>query len=176
MIVKNIAQIGNPIIRKKSKKVLVINSKKIKTVVKNLIDSLYYHDLIGMAAPQIGVNLRIFVIGIRETKFRKNIQAKSKSVSVYINPEISWKSKKMNESYEGCGSVAFANLFGPLERPKEVEIRAYNEKGDLFTQRADGLLARVIQHEYDHLDGIVFVDKVSDTRKLMSRNEYIKHG
>lgn len=175
MIVKKIIQIGNPIIHRKSKKVSDINSKEIKATINNLIDSLRYHQLIGMAAPQIGVNVRIFVIEIRQTGLRKDIKVKH-NLRIYINPQIIWRSKEFSESYEGCGSVAFANIFGPVKRAKKVKIQAYDEKGSAFTQRASGFLARVLQHEYDHLEGITYIEKVSNRKKLMSRDEYIKNA
>lgn len=175
MIVKKIIQIGNPIIHRKSKKVSDINLKEIKATIKNLIDSLRYHQLIGMAAPQIGTNVRIFVIEIRQTGLRKNIKVKH-DLQIYINPQIIWSSKEVSEAYEGCGSVAFANIFGPVKRAKMIKVQAHNEKGEMFTQDAAGILARVIQHEYDHLDGITFIEKVSNARKLMSRGEYTKNS
>ena len=175
MVIKNIVQIGNPIIRGKSKKVSDIDSKEVKRVVKDLIDSLRYYELIGMAAPQIGVNVRIFAVEIRQTGLRKNIKTKQ-ALQIYINPKIIWRSKDIAESYEGCGSVAFANIFGPVKRTKKIKIQAYDEAGNMFTQSAGEFLARVIQHEYDHLNGITFIDKVSNTRKLMSRDEYIKNA
>ena len=83
-------------------------------------------------------------------------------------------SKQKTSGYEGCGSVAGANLFGKVNRSKSIIVRAQNAKGEHFELRATRLLAKVIQHEYDHLDGLVFIDRVTDTKSLMSRNEYLK--
>jgi len=71
------------------------------------------------------------------------------------------------------GSVASAQLFGIVKRPKSVICKAFNEKGEIFTIKAAGLLARVIQHEFDHLNGIVFIDRLADTKSLMDRKTYI---
>ena len=76
--------------------------------------------------------------------------------------------------YEGCGSVAYSKLFAPVKRPKEVSIEAFDEKGKKFKLKADGFLARVILHEYDHLEGIAFTEKITDVTKMMSSGEYIK--
>lgn len=170
MIIKSVIQVGNPIIRKKSKKVGSVSSPKIKKIVKDLTDSMRYSNLIGMAAPQIGHNLRIFVTEIRPTKFRTKNQLDG--LRVLINPKLSNFSKKKTSGYEGCGSVAESGIFGKVPRPTEVTINTTDEKGKKTKFTAKGLLARVIQHEYDHLDGIIFLDKVADTKSLMSASEY----
>lgn len=171
MIIKKVAQVGNPIIRSVAKRVASIKSAKTRKVVKNLVDSMRSHDLVGMAAPQIAIGLRIFVSEIRETRARKGL--KPDAIKVYINPRIVFKSKQVEKGWEGCGSIANGNLFGLVERPKSVTVKAYNEKGELFSLEASGLLSRIIQHENDHLDGKLFTDIV-DLKSLMSREEYIK--
>ena len=171
MIIKNIIQIGNPILSRKSKVVVAIGSSETQRVIKNLVDSVRYHGLVGMAASQIGEKLRIFVTEVRSTKYR---QLKNDKLRVYINPKIIWSSKKQVVIYEGCGSVAYAKLFAPVRRPEKIIIEAYNEKGDKFQLKADGMLSRVIQHEYDHLDGMEFTEKITDMRKIMSLEEYKK--
>ncbi len=170
MITKNATQVGNPLIRKRAKRVGSKKTKATKQVVANLVDSMRYHDLVGMAAPQIGVGLRIFVTEIRKTKFRKGV---TDPLRVFINPRILSFSKNKAKGWEGCGSVATANLFGTVNRPASLVVEATNEKGEKFQLKAKGLLARVIQHEIDHLNGIVFIDK-ADPKTYMSRNEYIK--
>lgn len=172
MIIKSITQVGNPIIRRKSKRVISVKSPKVKKIIKNLTDSMRHSNLVGMAAPQIGQNLRIFVTEIRTTKFRK---AKDlDNLRVFINPEIISKSKKAISGYEGCGSVATSGIFGKVSRPVKITVSAYDKNNEKFTLNARGLLARVIQHELDHLDGIIFLDRVSDKKSLMSREEYLK--
>ena len=173
MIKHEVTQIGNPIIRRKSKKVADVSSDKVKRIVRDLIDSMRFHGLVGMAAPQIGSNFRIFVSEIRETKTRKK-QKKADSIRIYINPRIVFSSRKKVIGYEGCGSVAYGQLFGPVRRCAEVTVKAQNKQGEIFTLKAKGLLAQVIQHELDHLEGIVFVDRVMNTKEFMSREEYIK--
>lgn len=172
MIIKNITQVGNPIIRAKSKPVKSIKSKGIKRIIKNIADSMRYANLVGMAAPQIGINKRIFLTEIRKTPTRK--MKSTDALRVFINPRIVVSSKKTWSAYEGCGSVAKAGLLGKVRRPLSVTVKAYNQKGDPFELKAKGWLARIIQHEMDHLDGRVFLDRLTDTKSLMSTNEYIK--
>lgn len=171
MIIKNIIQLGNSILSQKSKPVKDIEEKETQRVIKNLIDSVRYHNLIGMAASQIGEKLAIFVTEVRPTKYRN---LKKDILRVYINPRITWSSKKETIIYEGCGSVANANFFAPVKRPEKIIIKALNEKGEKFELEAGEMLGRVIQHEYDHLKGIEFTEKITDIRLAMSGEEYKK--
>lgn len=171
MIIKEIIQIGNPFLRRRSKFVAKINAQETQRVIKNLVDSMRYHNLIGMAASQIGEKLRIFVTEVRKTSYR-NLE--KDILRVYVNPKIVWFSKKQVVIYEGCGSVAYAKLFAPVRRPEKIIVEAFDENGNKFRLKAEGILSRVIQHEYDHLDGIEFTEKITDMRKIMSLGEYKK--
>jgi peptide deformylase len=171
MIIEDIIQIGNPILNRPSKFVAKISDEETQRVITNLVDSVRHHSLIGMAASQIGEKLRIFVTEVRKTKYRN---LPTDKLRVYINPEIIWSSKKQVVIYEGCGSVAYSKLFGPVSRPEKIIIEACDENGNKFRLKADGMLSRVIQHEYDHLNGIEFTEKITDMRKIMSSDEYKK--
>jgi len=171
MIIKEIIQIGNPILGRKSEAVKDIQSADTQRVIADLIDSMRFHGIIGMAASQIGAKLRIFVTEVRKTEFRNLATDK---LRVYINPKIIWRSEKETEIYEGCGSVAYAKLFAPVIRPEEIEIEAHDVEGKRFKLKVGGMLGRVIQHEYDHLDGIEFTEKISDIKRIMSSEEYKK--
>lgn len=174
MIIKEIIQLGNLVIRKKSRKLTdkEINSSKTKTIIKNLIDSMRHYNLIGISAPQINHNIRVFVTEIRKTKNRKIKELDN--LKVFINPQIIFFSKEKVKGYEGCGSVANANLFGLVNRLKSIIVKAQDIDGKCFELKASGLLGRVIQHEYDHLEGILFIDKIADTKSYMSGSEYRK--
>lgn len=127
------------------------------------------NDLVGMAAPQIGSNVRIFVTEIRKTKVRN--PALQDSLRVFINPKIIVSSKREVLGWEGCGSVAFSGLFGKVRRPYSVTVQAQDIEGAVFELKASGLLARIIQHEVDHLNGVLFTDR-ADPKTYMSTNEY----
>jgi peptide deformylase len=169
-MIKNAVQIGSRIVRNKSKS--VEDFKNAKKLVNDLTDSMRHYGLVGMAAPQIGINLRVFVSEIRKTKTRK-LQVLD-SLRVFINPKIIDRSKKQTILYEGCGSLAYGEIFGPVKRPAEVTIEAYDLQGKKFILKAKNLLAKVIQHEIDHLDGIICIDRFIDTKKVMHREEYLK--
>lgn len=173
MAIRETLQIGHPLLKAENQPVIDVNSKKIKQIINDLIDTMRNEDLIGMSAPQIGENYRIFITELRPTKFRSIDQ--SDQLRIYINPQIIYLSEKQTLLYEGCGSVLNANLFGPVIRPKEIIINATGNNGKKFQLKCDGLLARVIQHENDHLNGIEFTEKISDYKQLLSREFYIQN-
>jgi peptide deformylase len=173
MAVRKTLQIGDPRLKQENLVVKDFNNPQVKKVIKDLRDSMIKNDLVGMAAPQIGCNYKIFITQPRKTKTRK--LPKGDKLRVYINPRIVKFSKKENIAYEGCGSVLHGNLFGPVKRPQEITIEANDENGDNFQLRCDGILSRVIQHENDHMTGIEFTEKIFDYRKLMSAEFYLKN-
>jgi len=172
MTVRNIIQIGNPILKNKNQIVIETNDSKIKQVIIDLIDTMHAKDLIGMAAPQIGENYQIFVTEPRETETRTKDQ--SDILRVYINPKIINTSDDQVEIWEGCGCVANGSLFAPVLRPKVITVEAMERDGSKFKITADGILGRVIQHEQDHMIGVEFVEKISDYRQMMSKESYVK--
>ncbi len=172
MIIPRTTQIGDPVIRSKSRPVK--NLKSVRTIVRDLVDSMRHHHLVGMAAPQISVPLRIFVSEIKKTSTRRKLHSSDLDpLRVFINPKIIQRSKTMEARYEGCGSVAESGLFGKVPRHRQVIVSALDEEGERFHLTATGLLARVIQHEIDHLDGKVFLDRMKDMSSLMGREEFM---
>jgi len=170
MAIKKVIQAGHLGLKNKNFKIKDINSVATKKLIKDLKDTMYKTGLIGIAANQINENKMIFITHPRTTKARKI--GKKDKLRIYINPKITNKSKQESVIYEGCGSVG--EIFGPVKRPSEIEIQAIDENGKLFSLRCDGILARVIQHEIDHLDGIEFIEKVTDYSKIISLEFYKK--
>ena len=134
------------ILRKKSREVEVIDDK-IQTLIDDMIDTMYKYNGVGLSAVQVGVLKRIVVIDIEDDT----------GVKVLINPKI-LKTKGEHEVEEGC--LSFPNQYAKLVRPKEVTVEALDRDGKKITIRAKDLLAQAICHELDHLDGIVFTDKM----------------
>lgn len=172
MAIKKVIQIGDPRLNSKNKNVKNFGDLKIKKAIKDLVDTMRAKNLVGMAAPQIALNYNFFVTEPRETKVRKAENADD--LKVYINPKIVSLSKKETIIYEGCGSVMAGQLFGPVKRPEEIVVEAYNEKGKKFRLTCNGLLSRVILHENDHLFGIEFTEKISDYKKILDLEHYLK--
>ena len=168
-MIKKALQIGDYRVRLKSKSVnpREITSKKIKNVIKNLVDSMHHYNLVGMAAPQLGINLNVFISEIRKTAVRTSVI--TDPLRIFINPKIVRYSQKKKDMIEGCGTVDYGNLFGPVKRSLSIKVEAQNEKGENFVLEATGLLAQIIQHEYDHLQGVLCIDKFSNTRKIFHK-------
>jgi|CXWL01.1.fsa_nt_gi peptide deformylase len=172
MVIRKITQVGSPVIRARAKKVTRPTSKETRRVIKDLTDSMRSHGLVGMAAPQIGKSVCIFVTEIKTTLIRKHEEIQPDPLRVFVNPKIVSLSKKQILGWEGCGSVACSGLFARVKRSESVVIKGFNEKGEVVILKATSFLARVIQHEFDHLDGVLFTDK-ADAHTFMSANEYL---
>lgn len=172
MSIRNILQIGDPKLKAKNKPVKNFNTPRTKKIIQDLIDTMRKNDLVGIAAPQIGENYQILVTEPRKTKTRAAIQ--TDELRVYINLQIVHASKEEIVIYEGCGSVVHGELFAPVKRPKQIAIEAYDKEAQRFLLICDGLLGRVIQHEFDHTLGVEFTEKILDYKKLISKSFYIK--
>ena len=168
-----VLQLGDPRLKAPNKTISYPLSTRIKQIIQDLVDTMRHNELVGIAAPQIGSNFTIIVTEPRETKTRTKDQ--SDILRIYINPRITYSSKQQTVIYEGCGSVAHGTLFGPVKRSKQITIEAEDISGQTFSLSCDGLLARVILHEYDHLNGIEFTEKITDYTKLISVDHYIKN-
>ncbi len=173
MAVRRVIQIGDQRLKNKNKIITDFEDKNLSSLILDLKDTMNKTGLVGIAAPQIGENACVFVTHPRNTKTR-NI-GKEDIFRVYINPKIIFSSKKRVIIYEGCGSVVRGQLFGPVKRSKEITIEAQDEQGSVFQLTADGLLARVILHEFDHLSGTEFIEKIIDYKKLISQQFYKKY-
>ena len=149
MSVLKIVKYGDKTLRTPSKEVAKI-SKKIQKLLDDMLDTLYKNDGVGLAAPQVGENLRIFIIDVSDPKDPPNPM-------VFINPKIIKKSGAIN-SYEGC--LSFPSMYTNVRRYENVTVKALNHLGKPFViEGKDGsLLARALQHEFDHLDGVLFID------------------
>ncbi len=170
MSIRETLQIGDLRLKQPNQKVADINDPKIKQIVDDLVDTMRNNGLIGMAAPQIGENYRVFVTEPRETANRPADQADQ--LRVYINPEITYSSEVKVEIYEGCGCVANGTIFAPVIRPREITVIATDLSGKKFTITCDGILSRVIQHEDGHLHGSEFLDLVTDNTRIISDIAY----
>lgn len=173
MAVKQTLQLGDPKLKANNIYVNNFDDPKVKKVIEDLADTMKARGLIGIAAPQIGENHKIFVTQPRKTKAR-NLPFKDK-LRVYINPRLISASKEKVVIWEGCGCVGSKDMFfGPVKRAREITVEAFDSKGKKFQIHCDGILARVILHELDHLNGIEFIEKVDDYKKLMHITHYTK--
>ena len=149
MSVKKIVKYGDDFLRQPTKEVHKV-SRKVQDLIHDLLDTMYAANGVGLAAPQIGSNLRVFVIDV-------SMNDEPLNPIVFINPKIIKKSGAV-ESHEGC--LSFPEAYTEVRRYKDVMVKALDRHGRPFILEAkDGsLLARAIQHEFDHLEGILFID------------------
>ncbi|KKR29796.1 MAG: Peptide deformylase [Parcubacteria group bacterium GW2011_GWC1_39_8] len=171
MTQSKILQKDAPILRRTAKAVLVkdIKSKKIRNILDKMKKALHREeDGVAIAAPQIGESLRIFLVSGKALALisKKKVVDNNKDLEdlIFINPEIIKISKKKNGVEEGCLSVRW--LYGQVKRSEKITIRAYNEDGKRIERGASGLLAQIFQHEIDHLDGILFIDKAEHVQDI----------
>ena len=144
MALREIVQIGEPVLRKKAKKVEVID-EKILQILDDMADTMYNADGVGLAAPQVGILKRVVIVETNGLKLE------------LVNPTIICSSGKQT-GQEGCLSVK--NIRGDVERPYNITIKAFDRFGNEMTLSFCDFVARAICHELDHLDGILFTDKM----------------
>lgn len=137
----------NPILRQKSQPVEHL-TKEVRDLIIQMKTIMENNNGVGLAAPQINVSLRIIVFEL-DNKFY-----------AFINPEIIKSSKETSSIEEGC--LSLPNIYGEVERPEKIILKAIDSDGKKIKLKAFGLLARIIQHEIDHLDGILFIDKAKN--------------
>ena len=143
--------LGSEFLRQKASPVASIGPEYEK-IAEELLETLHSGDGIGLAGPQVGLLERIFVIHVQGDIPR-----------VFINPSIIETSQETLKYEEGC--LSLPGIYTDVTRPRTIKIQAWNEKGRPFTIEASGIVARVILHEYDHLEGILFIDRISKQKR-----------
>lgn len=157
----DIYTLGDEVLRTKCEKITEFDHS-LELLTDAMFDTLEEADGVGLAGPQVGVEKRLFVVELPEEGIKK----------VFINPEIIETSVETGPYEEGCLSIP--GLSHEVIRPLEVTVFAQNEKGKSFNVHATGLYARVIQHEYDHLDGKLYIDRLNDEDKQSMIERYEK--
>ncbi|MDR0390024.1 MAG: peptide deformylase [Spirochaetaceae bacterium] len=153
--------LGNELLRQKAEAVAEIN-EDIAKLAADMIEAMHEGKGVGLAGPQVGVMKRIFVM-----------HAEGDIPRVFINPSIVGTSEEQVTYEEGCLSIP--GMYTNVKRPGAVRVQAWNEKGRRFILDAEGLVARIIQHEYDHLEGILFIDRISEVKRNRISAKFEKH-
>ena len=170
----DVVLLGNPSLRLVSKPIL---EEEFGSSDLNQLSELLFHIMklkngLGLAAPQIGINKRALVFGM--DNHPAQVHRPSIPYTVLFNPSFERLSNMMEDEYEGCLSVG--DLRGKVSRYKDIVYLGYDVEGNLIEREVSSLHARVFQHEIDHLDGIIFLDKVTDHQSLGFHNELINNG
>ena len=150
------------ILRRKTEKIVDFD-EDLRHMVEEMITIMHESDGVGLAAPQAGHSVQVFVCNARED---------GEEDMVFVNPEIKWASPERVECEEGCLSVP--GIYEPVTRPERVRVRAQDLDGKVFELDCDGLLAVCIQHEMDHLDGKLFVDYLSALKRQRLKKKLLK--
>lgn len=158
--VLKVREVGDPILEKISEEININNvNKEILEIIEDLKATLEFGIGLGIAAPQIGINKRIIVVGAKKENIKYN-DAEEVPVTAMINPTWRNLSEDTDIQYEGCMSVP--SIRGKVERFKDIELKYYDENGKEIIKELHGFFARLVQHECDHLDGIVFLERVKE--------------
>ncbi len=160
MAIKRILVYPEDCLKQVAKPVKIFNDPALKELVQDMLDTMYDAPGVGLAAPQIGVSLRVAVTDVDWKK-----EGGEKHHQVWINPEFLWKSEETAITEEGC--LSLPEIYGEVERPKVVRLRWYDLQGKQHEQDFDGFQATALQHEFDHLDGKVFIDYFSPLKRKM---------
>jgi peptide deformylase len=152
--------LGSPILRQKADEIAEIDDE-LRTLIEDMYDAMYEAEGIGLAGPQVGLAKRVLVIDIKDEAHPR---------FALINPRIVERGGEKQKEEEGCLSIPGVSAL--VERPTTVTVEAVDEHGQPLRLEADGLLARCIQHEVDHLDGVLFIDHLSPLKRSMLVKKY----
>ena len=170
-----VVKYGHPVLRQKGARLESV-TLEIKQLISDMFETMYAAKGIGLAAQQVGRALQLTVLDLRAVTDRPStLELRGKPAEldeimplVLINPEV----KPLNDLVAGPeGCLSFPEMYGEISRPESVEVKALNEKGKAIEFRAGGLLARAVQHEVDHLNGILFIDRMDRKTKNELRDE-----
>lgn len=155
-----VREVGDPVLRRISEEVNIEEiDEEILEIIEDLKETLEFGTGLGIAAPQVGINKRIIVVGAKKENININYNtAEEIPITAMINPTWIKLSEETDVQYEGCMSVPI--IRGKVERYTHIELTYYNENGEKIVKELHGFFARLIQHECDHLDGIVFLERV----------------
>lgn len=168
MAIRDIVLMGEPVLRKEAEEVTVFDDA-LRALVRDMFETMYHADGIGLAAPQIGVSRRIIVVDLRRSE---EDEAEEPQRVALVNPVITWSSDDMYKQSEGCLSIP--GLEEVVQRPVSVRVQGKDPDGNDVEIDAEDLYARALQHEIDHIDGILFIDRVSPLKRRMLLKKWKK--
>jgi peptide deformylase len=168
-----VARMGHPVLRAKALPVPPsgIGAPDLQQLIDDMFETMHEYAGIGLAAPQVHEGLRVFVAGLRHTPIPPELTDDDDMPFVaLVNPEITLVGRADHEGWEGCLSIP--DIRGLVPRAPAIRVRAYDRTGQRLDFTASGLPARVIQHETDHLDGVLFIDRMTSFESLTFMEEY----
>jgi peptide deformylase len=171
MSILKVARMGHPVLRQVARKVdaAEIKTPAFQKLVDDMLETMREYDGIGLAAPQVHQSVRLALIGIEEGRG----EARNMRVLPVVNPDVTPTGKATAEDWEGC--LSLPRLRGRVVRPDRIQLRALDRRGNRVEFDLEGYPARVAQHEIDHLDGVLFIDRMKSFETLCFLDEYSKY-
>lgn len=157
---RKIELLGSPVLRRRAEEIEQVDDE-LRALIRDMFETMYDAEGIGLAGPQIGVDRRVIVVDVRE---------EGSTPMALVNPRIVEASADTDKAEEGCLSIP--GVSGVVERSTGVIVEGLSEHGDPVRVEAEGMLARCLQHEIDHLDGVLFVDRLSPLKRNMVLKRY----
>jgi peptide deformylase len=174
MSILKVARMGHPVLRTRAQALerSDIKSAAVQRLIDDMLDTMTEYHGVGLAAPQVHESLRLFVVAFDPSQPESDDDRPLEPVAI-INPEITPLGDEMVEDWEGCLSIP--DIRGRVPRLRDLGLRAYDRKGERFEVRLRNFQARVIQHENDHLDGVLFFDRMRSFDSLAFLEEYSRY-
>jgi len=176
MSILKVSRMGHPVLRRKVRPVPPdeISSAPVQRLIDDMAQTMLEYNGVGLAAPQVHEELRLFVAQvIRDREDDEEDEARQPEILALINPEIKPASRHVEEDWEGCLSIP--DLRGLVPRHRDISVKAYDRTGRPIELQASGFMARVIQHETDHLDGVLFLDRMKSLESLSFIEEFARY-
>jgi peptide deformylase len=173
MAIRKVARLGHPVLRKKAVPVPPegILAPEIQQLIDDMLETMAEYDGAGLAAPQVHDSRRVVIYGVEANP--RYPDAEAVPLTVLVNPVVRPIGRETDEDWEGC--LSLPNLRGRVTRPARVHVEAYGRDGTPLAFDADGFHARVVQHECDHLDGVVYVDRMGSMDSLTFLEEFERY-
>ena len=174
MSILKVARMGHPVLRTRAQPIdrSAIKSAACQRLIDDMMDTMTEYHGVGLAAPQIHESVRLFVVAFDPTQPEPGEDDPTEPFAI-INPEITAVGDEIVEDWEGCLSIP--DIRGRVPRLRELKLRAHDRKGERFELRLQNFQARVIQHENDHLDGVLFFDRMRSFETLAFLDEYARY-
>ncbi len=172
MAIHPVLRMGDPVLNQRAEEVTAFNTPELDTLIEDMLDTMHAEDGAGLAAPQIGFSQRVVVFGFDHNP--RYQEAPPVPRTVLINPKIHPLDDAMNDDWEGCLSVP--GMRGIVPRYSRIEYRGFDATGEPLRVKAEGFHARVVQHECDHLDGILYPQRIEDFSRFGYIDELAQAG
>jgi peptide deformylase len=172
MAILKVARMGHPVLRARARAIepAEIGSPRIQQLIDDMFETMHEYQGVGLAAPQVHESLRVFVAGFAPEDDDEKESPRGVPLMALINPEITPIGTDLVDDWEGCLSIP--DIRGRVPRSRQISVRAYDRRGKRIEVKAGGFTARVIQHETDHLDGVLFFDRMRSFQTLTFLDEY----